>query len=34
MNINYLMFHTMTPELAIDDLKELHQQKKQSKNKK
>ena len=34
MNINYLMFHTMAPELAIEDLKELHQQKKHSKNKK
>ena len=31
MNTNYLMFHTMAPELAIEDLKELHQQKKQSK---
>ena len=28
------MFHTMAPELAIEDLKELHQQKKHSKNKK
>ena len=26
MNINYLMFHTMAPELAIEDLKELHRQ--------
>ena len=34
MNINYLMFHTMAPELAIEDLKELHQQKRHSKNKK
>ena len=34
MNTNYLMFHTMAPELAIEDLKELHQQKKHSKNKK
>ena len=34
MNINYLMFHTMAPELAIEDLKELHQQKKQSKKQK
>ena len=34
MNTNYLMFHTRAPELAIEDLKELHQQKKHSKNKK
>lgn len=34
MNTNYLMFHTMAPELAIEDLQELHQQKKHSKNKK
>ena len=34
MNTNYLMFHTMAPELAIEDLKELHQQKKQSKKQK
>ena len=34
MDTNYLMFHTMAPELAIEDLKELHQQKKHSKHKK
>ena len=28
MNRNYLMFHTMDPVVAIEDLKELHQQKK------
>lgn len=27
MKRNYLMFHTMAPELAIEDLKEIHQQK-------
>lgn len=27
MSSNYLMFHTMAPELAIEDLKELHKQK-------
>ena len=27
MNINYLMFHTMAPELAIEDLKEIYKQK-------
>ena len=27
MNINYLMFHTMDVEMAIDDLKEIHRQK-------
>ena len=32
MNTNYLMFHTMSPELAIDDLKELHRQKHSLKN--
>ena len=31
MKRNYLMFHTMDPSLAIDDLKELHQMKKDSK---
>jgi len=28
MNVNYLMFHTMDPELAIDNLKEIYRQKK------
>lgn len=28
MNINYLMFHTMDVEIAIDDLKEIYKQKK------
>lgn len=28
MRRNYLMFHTMAPELAIEDLKEIHKQKK------
>lgn len=28
MNVNYLMFHTMDVELAIDDLKEIYNQKK------
>ena len=28
MNINYLMFHTMDVEMAIDDLKEIYKQKK------
>ena len=28
MKRNYLMFHTMAPELAIDDLKEISRQKK------
>ena len=28
MNINYLMFHTMDVEMAIDDLKEIFKQKK------
>lgn len=27
MNSNYLMFHTMAPELAIENLQELHRQK-------
>lgn len=27
MKRNYLIFHTMAPELAIEDLKEIHQQK-------
>lgn len=26
MKRNYLMFHTMAPEVAIEDLKEIHQQ--------
>ncbi|MBO6264306.1 MAG: hypothetical protein J6N93_08610 [Clostridia bacterium] len=28
MNVNYLMFHTMDVEIAIDDLKEIYKQKK------
>ena len=28
MNVNYLMFHTMDVEMAIDDLKEIYNQKK------
>ncbi len=28
MKQNYLMFHTMAPEVAIEDLKEIYQQKK------
>lgn len=28
MKTNYLMFHTMAPEIAIDDLKEIYRQKK------
>lgn len=28
MKTNYLMFHTMAPEMAIDDLKEIYRQKK------
>ena len=28
MNVNYLMFHTMDVEIAIDDLKEIYNQKK------
>lgn len=28
MNVNYLMFHTMDVEMAIDDLKEIFRQKK------
>lgn len=27
MNINYRMFHTMAPEIAIEDLKEIYRQK-------
>ena len=27
MKRNYMMFHTMDPELAIEDLKEIHNQK-------
>ena len=27
MKRNYMMFHTMSPELAIEDLKEIHKQK-------
>lgn len=26
MNTNYLMFHTMDPEMAVEDLKAIHQQ--------
>lgn len=29
MKRNYLMFHTMAPEVAIEDLKEIYRQKKQ-----
>lgn len=29
MNRNYTLFHTMDPEMAIDSLMELHNQKKQ-----
>ena len=28
MNVNYLMFHTMDVEIAVDNLKEIHNQKK------
>lgn len=28
MKTNYLMFHTMAPEMAVDDLKEIYRQKK------
>lgn len=28
LRTNYLMFHTMAPEMAIDDLKEIYRQKK------
>ncbi len=31
MNVNYLMFHTMDVEMAIDDLKEIFKQKKRVK---
>lgn len=31
MRINYLMFHTMAPEMAIDDLIEIYKQKKTNK---
>ena len=31
MNTNYLMFHTMAVELAIDDLIEIYNQRKQEK---
>ena len=31
MNVNYLMFHTMDAEMAIDDLKEIFRQKKSKK---
>lgn len=30
MKRNYLMFHTMAPELAIENLKEIHQQKRKN----
>ena len=33
MRRNYLMFHTMAPEVAIEDLKEIHQQRKTHKHK-
>lgn len=32
INTNFLMFHTMAPELAIDDLKELYRQKHRPQN--
>ena len=31
MKRNYLMFHTMAPEVAIEDLKEIYRQKKNGK---
>lgn len=31
MRINYLMFHTMAPEMAVDDLIEIYKQKKTNK---
>ena len=31
MRRNYLMFHTMAPEVAIEDLTEIHQQRKKHK---
>ena len=31
MNESYLMFHTMSPEMAIEDLKEIYRQRTQSK---
>lgn len=31
MNENYLMFHTMSPEMAIEDLKEIYRQRTQRK---
>ena len=27
MNVNYLMFHTMDPEMAVEDLKKIYRQK-------
>lgn len=33
MKRNYLMFHTMAPEVAIEDLKEIYKQRKNSKMK-
>ena len=27
MNVNYLVFHTMDPEMAVEDLKEIYRQK-------
>ena len=27
MNVNYLMFHTMDPEMAVEDFKEIYRQK-------
>ena len=27
MNVNYLMFHTMDPEMAVEYLKEIYRQK-------
>lgn len=34
MRRNWLMFHTLAPEAAVDDLKEIHRQKKQKKSRK
>lgn len=33
MNTNYLMFHCMDTELAIEDLKEIHRQKAKKRSK-
>jgi len=34
MKRNYMMFHTMSPSLAVEDLKEIYQQKNENKSKK